>query len=255
MALRVTKAAVELEHFGPSLGQHQAGVQHAAIDNAFPLQGIQDGHQDVTFHGGHLFFIQDRRRAIRPHATGVWSRVAFPDPFVVLGGIKNPARIAIGEGQDGNLGPGEHFFDQQRVAGVTELAVHHDAGDGLFRLGQRAANHDAFSCRQSRRFDHAGFVFGADVFQRILRDREHSSIGGGDICRTHQLFGEGFVGLELSAVCSRSEDQSCFAGEGIVNAIGQRDFGSNHNQLNVVFVAPVSKLKEIVRLLVERAGG
>jgi len=85
LRLRISHPTVELDDARPRGGQHEPGVEEAAIGGAGLRHRIEYGLRDLAPHFVDEVRIRRRRGGVRPHAAGVQAAVAFPDPLVVPG--------------------------------------------------------------------------------------------------------------------------------------------------------------------------
>src|SRR5438046_2590796 len=76
LRLRIAEAAVELEHLGPVVGEHEPGVERPDERSAAARELGQDG----AVHGVDDLVGVDGHRRIRAHAAGVRSGVGLTDP-------------------------------------------------------------------------------------------------------------------------------------------------------------------------------
>ena len=62
------------------------------------------------------------QRGVRAHAAGVGALVAVERALEVLGGLERDDGLAVGDGEEGDLGAVEELLDDHAVAGERVLA-------------------------------------------------------------------------------------------------------------------------------------
>ncbi len=93
-----------------------------------------NGDQDLFFDLAQIGGLHERSRAVRPHAAGVGAFVAVVGRLVILRGWERDDRRAVGDREDAGLFADEHFFDDDLIAGVAELAIERNAVHGVERF-------------------------------------------------------------------------------------------------------------------------
>ena len=81
-------------------GEHQAGINHAAIVNSFLLQCRYDGLKNFSTYLLEALFIKQWCWGIGAHTTGVGTNVSFADAFVILGWRQQQQLAPVAESKD-----------------------------------------------------------------------------------------------------------------------------------------------------------
>lgn len=199
LAFRITKAAVELQHFGSGGSEHEAGVEDAAVLDAFSAEGVDGGDDDLTLDGVHEWGVDQRCGAVGAHATGVGAGITFIALFVVLAGVEKGDGAAVDEGKDADFLSGEFFLDNDFVSSVAKLTMEHHAIDGIGGFFGGITDDDALACCEACGFDDTGVLAALDIAEGGLMIGEDAGLSGWDCGLAHQLFGECFVGFELGS--------------------------------------------------------
>ena len=121
----IAEPHVELDHLRAVAGQHQAGVEEAAI--LVPLGAhaahhrVDDLAHDARLHRG----VDQRARRERAHPAGVRSLVVVEDALVVLRRRQRHRAAAVADREERDFGPVRHSSSTTPRAGVAELTLLH----------------------------------------------------------------------------------------------------------------------------------
>ena len=230
-AFGITEAAVELDHLGAAGGEHQSGIDHAAVVDAPAAQGRQGGLQHTAAHRLQARRIEQGRRGVGPHAAGVGAGVAFANALVVLGGRQQHQRAAISEGEHRHLRAAQRLLEHQRGPRRPEAAVEHllDRRPCLLHIGRHG---HPFAGGQSIGLHHQGPVEPLQNLQGLLAAGGAPVASGGDARFHHQGLGPLLAGLQPGAVGTGSEHRQPLAPQLIREARRQGGLGAHHHQLD-----------------------
>ncbi len=161
-------------------------------------------------------------------------------------------RIAVRQREERDLWPFESFLDDERPAGVADLAVHHQIVHGPARFLGGNRDDDAFAAGQavSLQCDRAAQFVDRGV--RVLGGLRDAVARGGDAGERHQVFGERLAGFEPRRVAGRAEDGEPFGGERVGEAALERRLGADDRQVHVL--AP-GQVHEPVHIGRRQSGG
>ena len=238
---------------GPAAGgreQHQPGVQHTDVRRSLGAHGLQDGlkHQSLRV-------AKQRRRhvgggRIGAHPARIRARVAICDPFVIARGRHQHGPRAIAKGQQGDLAPAQALLDDDMRASGPEFARKHDPAQ--CRLGglRVVAHKHAFARGQTVGLDHAGGRRrkgqGSRKSQGLIKSIEDREIGGRHAARPHDRLGEELGGLELGRGAPRPKHAQARAEKDVDDPGGQRRFGPDHRQVNLVLARESEQSGDVV---------
>ena len=129
----ITETAVELEHLGARLGEHQPNVQETAILNPVSSQ-FGEHRRDDRVHGfadeagGDIGY-----RGVAAHAPvlGPWS--PSQEALVVACRFQGECPFPVTDREHRHLLTCEMLFDHHRPSGVSKVAVEAEASPGLWR--------------------------------------------------------------------------------------------------------------------------
>ena len=230
-AFGIAEAAVELDHLGAVGGEHQAGIDHAAVVDATVPQCRQGGLQHAAAHRLQTRRIEQGRRGISPHAASVGSGVAFADALVVLGGGQQHHRLAIGEGKHRHLRSAQRLLEHQRGARRSEAPIEHllDRRPCFLHAGRHG---HPLAGSEPIGLHHQGPVEPLQQLQGLLAAGGAPVAGGGDAGLHHQGLGPLLAGLELGAVGAGAEHRQTFAPQPIGQPRRQGRLRPHHHQLD-----------------------
>ena len=212
---------------------------------------MDGAHEYFFFHQSQSFGRYQRCRAVGAHATGIGTGISVVSPFVVLRGRQSENRVSVRNGQHTHLRTVQTLFDDYLFPRTTELTLPQDQVDGRQRLGSLPAYKCPFSSRQSVRFDNQWhvFVFGGIAitheFFRAICISKNVVIGGRYVSMAQQILTENFAPLQLGSVSSGPEDSKSRLGHGIGDPFDQRQLGTDHSQIDVVFARKLDQSFEI----------
>src|SRR6056297_1801800 len=253
LAFGVTEADIEFENLRSGGRQHQPGVQHALERSTRTFHGVNDRHQDVRFDFRHQFFVDDGRRTVRPHSSGVWTCVAVIGGLVILSRRQRDDGFAVGDRQHAGLLAGQSFLDDQFGAGIAEFALVGDAVDRFEGFAAGAANDDAFAGGQAVGFDHHGDFVGRfavavfDVTRRVTGVTKGSVVCGRDVGRVQQVFAKHLAALQLRGGFGRSEHPQAFGLHRIDDAHHQGSFRADDDQVDLFAFAKTDQAVDVGR--------
>ena len=219
--------------FGPVGGQHQPGVEDAAVVDAAAAQLGEGGRDEVVEHLLDDVLAGAGHRRVRPHAAGVRAPVAVADPLEVLGRGQGDRPLAVAHGQQAELGARHVLLDDHPVAGVAEGLAGELGPDVVLGLDQVGGDQHALAGRQPVGLDHVGAGEAAEELQRRFEVVEGREAGGGDPGRGHDLLHPRLRALEPGAVGAGAEDQLALGPEPVGQAVDQRRFGADHEQVGI----------------------
>ncbi len=222
LRLGIAQPAVELQHPRAARSQNEAGVERADERRPPAPQlahgGLQDGADGLFDQLGRRV----PRRADRAHAAGVGAEVAVEQALVVARGRQRQDRLAVAEGDDGDLAPLEPLLDEELSAGPPKLV------DCLRRLRAVARDDDALARRQPVDLHHAG-AGGARMFagrRPIFEDRRRRGGHGGGV---HDLFCKGLRRLDARRGRQRPEAGDALPRHPVGEPVGERRLGAHHH--------------------------
>ena len=230
LGLGVPEAHVVFDDLRAVRGQHEAGVEHAAVVDATAAQ-LLDQRADGRVHDGvHHRPVHVRHRRVSPHATGVRPGVAVADALEVLRRHQRDGVGAVAEHEERALLADQALLNDDGSSGVAERGARELGGDILASLVQGLRDQHALACRQSVRLDHPG--------SRQRLEVRHGGGGlegveGGEASRRNprrveHLLHEGLRALKERTVRPRSHDRATLASQRVGEAGHQRSFGADH---------------------------
>ena len=244
LRLGVTEAHVVLDELGAVRGEHEPGVQDAAVVDAPAPQLGERRADEAVHHRGEDVVGDDRDRRVGTHPTGVGAGVAVADPLEVLCRGQQHRPFSVAHRQDAQLRAAEALLDHERAPGVAEghpgqVVAHRVAG-----LGERLGDHDALAGGQAVGLDHERR--GERVEHGVGRlDRVEGPVaGGGDAGRGDQLLHPRLGPLEPGPVGPGAEDPPARRPQAVGQAVDQRHLGPDHEQVGL----------ELLRRRRDRAG-
>ena len=239
LRFRVAEAAVEFDDFRAVRRNHEAGIEAALIGNAFLLQAVDDGFQDLFFNFLADFQRNDRCRSIRSHAARVGAFVVIEDTLVVLSRNHGHDGLAVDKSQEARFFTDHAFFDDDAAAGSAEdMVFHHgiDRFDGFcFRLG----DDDAFAGSQAVGFDDDGCALFFNIGLGGI------AIGKGSVgCRRdmvflHEVLGEDLRPFHLGSGLVGTKDSQTLGLSQVGKAFGQGDFRADDEHVDAFFLGIV----------------
>ena len=258
LRFRVTEAAIEFEHLRATVGEHQAGEQHAAVVDAFAAQCVHGGHHHFAFDELHHLGGGQWRGAVGTHAAGVGPGVAFANLLVILTGVQHPDVAAIDQRQHAHFLSVQAFLDHHLRTRVAVLLVQqHGLHGGLGLLGI-IAHHDALARAQAAGLHHNGIWATAHIVQcglDLLRV-ERAAFGGGHIGAAKQLLAPGLVPLQARGGAGGAEHQSLRRLRKVVGeALFKQRLGADYDQLHVLLLEEALKMEAVAWLEALRARG
>ena len=135
LRLRIAEAAVELERHRSLGGEHQPGIERAAIG---PPLGAQPGDRRLQHafpHPSHDVRIEVIHRRVAAHASRVRTQVAVPQPLVVPRRGQDRDPLAVDDGDHAQLLPFEERFDHDPIAGRLKRPINQHRVDRVLGLG------------------------------------------------------------------------------------------------------------------------
>ncbi len=123
-------------------------------------------------------------------------------------------RLAVAEGEDGDLRAGEEFFNDDALSGPPKAAAHCLTHCCLGLVAGRCHSH-ALSERQAVGLDHDGQVAGGDVCEGRGFVVVNGVTCGGDAVACHEGLGERLRALDLRGGLGRTEAADTCGGKGI----------------------------------------
>ena len=235
LGLGIAEADVVLNHLGPLVTQHQAGVEHAAVVDAPPVQGgeqrLHRGGHDVV----HLGRPDVGHRGVGAHAAGVRTAVAVADALEVLGRQQGHRGRAVVEDEEGALLAGQSLLNDDAPPGLAEggpgeLGLHVRPGfcDGL-------RHQHALAGGQPVGLDHPGPGQALEVGQRLgaLGGVEGGVAGRGHAGVGQDLLHEGLRALQAGPVGTGSHDGAPVGPQAVGQPVDQRGLGPDHHQVGL----------------------
>ena len=145
LSFGITETNVVLQHLQTVGGEHDPGIQHAAIDDAAPAQFVQCGLDRSGDHFIHYVRAGDRDGRVGAHASGVGADVAGADPLEVLCRCQGCDRPPVTDREQREFGPGEPLLDHKATSRVTEGGTREIFMHRMARLGDRLGDDNAFA--------------------------------------------------------------------------------------------------------------
>ena len=156
LRLRIAEAAVELERHRSLGGEHQPGIERAAIG---PPLGAQPGDcrlQHAFPHASHDLRIEVMHRRVAAHSSRVRTLIAVAQPLVIPRRGQHGEPLAVDDGDHAQLLPVEELLDDDPIARRLKRPVDQHRADRVLGLGRRRADQHAFAGRQAVRLHHQG---------------------------------------------------------------------------------------------------
>ncbi len=120
LGLRVAEAGVELDDPDAARGDREARVEQPGEGGAAAAQLVDGRLQDASaMTSSTSFGSAHGQRGVRAHAAGVRALVAVERALEVLGGLERDDGLAVGDGEEGDLGAVEELLDDHAVAGAA----------------------------------------------------------------------------------------------------------------------------------------
>ena len=224
---------------------HQAGVQKAGKHNAVFFHAA-DGGQNHLAHGAGVHVGRDHRRGrIGAHAAGVGPGVAVLQALVVLAGGQRQHVFAVAHHDKAGFFALQKLFNHHaRLAAggrIAKSAVGQHEVHRRMRLGQRHGHDHALACGQTIGLDHDGRAHFVQVGVGGGGVRKHLKVRRRNAVALHERFGKSLGALELRCCLRRPKDAQAVGPKVVHHATGQRAFGANHGERNLVFNRPVAQ--------------
>ena len=254
LSLRIAEAAIELEHFGPVLGQHDPRVEHAPEVDAAPLDL---GHRGPDHHLDQPFVesgIDGRHRRVRAHAAGVGAGVAVEHPLVVLGRRERKDLVTAHYGEKRHLLPFEELLDENGIRRPAEAPLQEAFGQRSLGLLQLVGHDDTFAGSQPVRLHHHRRSVLPEVGESCAVLGEGGRATGRNTGGVHHLLGERFRALEKGAVRARPEHGEALLPQLVGKAGDERSFGPDHGQVDPLPLDESHEAWDVVGLDVDDEG-
>ena len=236
LAFGIAEAGVIFDQLRSGVGQHQPGEQHSAIGRALGGHG-GDGWPDNLVH--HLLLQlggEDRGRAIGAHAAGIRPDIAVADALVVLRGAERNDILAVGDREEARFLAGQKFLDHHFRPGLAKAAVEHVADRRLGFVAGFGDDH-ALAGGQTIGLDHHRNGKSVERGQRIRRAGCPDIAGGRDMGAGAQVLGKAFRAFQLRRCLVRPEHENLRDAQAFGEAIDQRRFRPDHDQIDVMLAA------------------
>jgi hypothetical protein len=230
----VAKADVELDDASTSICDHDADVQHSAIDAGFIAQAFERWLDNLALDLLQNFGRDDRGRCVSAHAAGVLATVAIEDALVILRGGEQVVVDAVGDGEDAGFFARHVFFDDDALSGLAEDAMGEDLVERVSSLRFGLDDDDAFSCSEAIGFDDGRIVHMTQERSALdlIFEGEDGIASGGNIMALHEFLREGFGTFEKRGILSRTENRNAFFIERVSNTDGKRAFWADDDQVD-----------------------
>ncbi len=234
MRFGIAEAAVEFEDARAVGREHDPGIQRTDERSPFGAEAVHSGLQDRTSE-----FFDHRGRAdwgggVRTHAAGVRPAVAVEQPFVILCGRHGFHVDAVGEGQQRYFFPAQPFLNHHFIARRSKFAVEHDRAQRLLCIVSAVGDDDAFARREARGLDYDRVIYGKQVSSSLVEISESGEAGSGDVVPRHKCFGERFGRFNLRRRLRWAEDFDSGGAQIVCQPGGQRRFGADEGEVNVL---------------------
>ena len=253
LRLGVAETRVELEDLRARGRDHHACVEHAAERDVHALERIDRRHEHIALDDAQQLGRRLGRRAERAHAAGVRPRVAFADALVILRGIEHPERLSVAQREHADLGTAQQFLDQDRAARIAKHLANKAILDGAARFVDRLAHDHALAGAEAGGLDHAAVDARGDVRKRLLGVGKRAAVARRHARGAHDLLGERLVPFELRASLGRTKDKPARRIGELGRVVGgQRHFGTDDDERNILTLAPTRDAERVVDRL--RAG-
>ena len=238
MRFRVAKSTIKLDNFSRAVLNHQARVQAAAINNSFRLERGNRRLENFFFDLRGNFLVDNRSRRISTHAARIQALVAVENSLVVLRGNQRDNFFAVRQRKHRSLLAVHEFFHDDFIARHAE-SFH--LVDRVQSLVQILRNDNALARRQSVSFYNNRRIFFADIIFGGVSVVENFKIGGRNVVFLHEPLSKNFRAFNLRGKFIRTERLNARRVERIRQAVHQRGFGADNNQINRVFFSEVHK--------------
>ncbi len=237
LGLGVAETGVELQQPRPRLGEHQPGVEAAAVRGALLAQGgdagLDEAAQGVVEQGAG---IEPRGRRVGAHAAGVGAAVAVVGALVVAGGGEHAHADTVAEREDAHLAAAHPLLDDDPRARLAEAALEQAGVDGGARRGGVVADGHPLAEGEAVGLDHAGAERGGVVVEPgAVVDAARPPCRGGDPRRVGEPLGELLRRLHLSRRAGGTEDGDAPLLAGVGEPGGDRGVGTDDDEVDAAF--------------------
>ncbi|GAA3228199.1 hypothetical protein GCM10020256_40270 [Streptomyces thermocoprophilus] len=161
------------------------------------------------------------QRGVGAHATGVGALVAVERALEVLRGLERDDRLAVGDGEQGDLRAVQELLDDDPLAG------------GGVRLGglQVVGDDDALAGGETVVLDDVRRAERVEGGGGLLRGRTDVGAGGGDAGGGHHVLGEGLGALQLRGLLGGPEHRDAGLAHGVGDSGDERGLRADDDQL------------------------
>jgi hypothetical protein len=215
LRLRVTEAAVELEHLRPGLRQHQPGEEHSREGRSSPRELLDHRAVHLLDQLGHLVRPHARHRRVRAHAARVRSRVAVPDALEVLRRRQRHHRATVREREHGYLLAREQLLDHDRAGERGRGA------EPFVELRSGLADEHALAGREPVDLDDAG------------SPRHRQRLGGRNPRSGHDVLRKALRALDPRRRAAGSEHGDAVSAQLVGDPGDERRLRADHGQVDV----------------------
>ena len=153
---------------------------------------------------------------------------------MIHGGHHGHHGLPVGEGQDGDLRPGEKLFNDHPAAALAEHALLHHGDNGLSGLLPGLSDNDALAQGQTVGLDHNGHFCRFKIPQGRRRIVKALIGGGGDAVFLHQILGKNLAALDLGRCGSGAEAGDALLVQGVHRPQHQGIVGSHHGVVHLL---------------------
>ena len=248
LGLRVSHAAVELEHFDAAVRtDHQAGIQKADIRRAIRLHSeyrwLNDLAHDLGVNrGGH-----HRRGRIGAHAAGVGPEVPVLQALMVLTACEGQRVRAIRNHDKAGFFPFEEFLDHHARARIAHLVVDQHHVHGRMRFLCVGGNDHALARRKTIRLDDDRRAPLVDVRMGSRRIRESRECAGGNRVSLHEKFRVFLAAFQLGSLTGGPEDLQPFRLECIHDTGCERGFRTDDCKTDRLPPRKIKQFRDLAR--------
>ena len=208
-----------------------------------------NGGQEDLLHA----LLGDLGRVVRvgrdgAHAARVQPLVAVLGALVIHGRDHGNDRLAVGEGEDGDLGPLQKLLDEHLIAARAEDMLDHHVVDGRRRLFVVFHDDRALAKCQPVRLDDGGITCRPQVGKRLLGRGERLARGGGDAVLLHQILGVHLAPLDDRRVLIGAEAGHAHGLQGVHAPQNERIVGRDDGEVHILGAGEFDNTRDVRRL-------
>ena len=140
------------------------------------------------------------------------------------------------------------LLDDDPIARITEPPVGHHFIDRQMRRRRVGTHRHTFARGQTICLDDTGTCQGIDIVMRRVPGVENGIGRGGDLVPLHEILGEGLAAFELCRGRRGAEGRDPHFSQTICDPGGERIFGADHDQVDLLLLSKCQDASQIGRL-------